>query len=175
MEPLEQSSDDQKWDKGTWRSEEEWRQYWPQRSHDQLELLGVEESEGDMLSHRLLWKTINPPYQVALLARTPPSLSIRPYHSSLLSGLPDYMLSTQRIGRYILVGRLTLACLFKGFHRRTSQGVHPCFSSKSCSYYLDSFRNGSKCSCFVGCYFQDLFNIVHSFLWSSRLAFPLYV
>ena len=111
-------------------------------------------------------------HHVMLLARISLTPSLSPsvfYHLSLLAGLPGYILHPHKAA--VLAGRPTFA--------RPCEGVHGRRSLMSSSLLLQQcpaclirliwmvFEMGGRwpyICCFVGCCFQDLFNIARSIL-----------
>ena len=100
------------------------------------------------------------------------SLTIRPYHPSLLVGFLDYIFCLYRavVGKFLLVGQHLHICV-KGVYRRTSlmssslllQQYPTCLV---CLIWMVLEMGGwwPYCCCIVGCGFQDFFNIAHNIL-----------
>ena len=100
------------------------------------------------------------------------SLSIRPYHPLLLTGLSNYTLCPHRadVDKFFLV-RLTLACPWEGVHGRTSlmssfmllQLCHTCLVILTCMVFYMGVQWANSC-CFMNWCSQNLFRIAHRIL-----------
>ena len=106
-------------------------------------------------------------------------LSIRPYHPSLLVGLPNYILCPHRavVDKFLLNGQHWYIHV-KGSIGECHLWVCPCFSSSVPAYLVYIIwmvlEMGSKLPynyCFVGFYFKKLFDIA----CRSCLVFSLYI
>ena len=97
---------------------------------------------------------------------------ITDFHDFLLPFIPIIHISRQVFqiksrSRYVLVGRPTLVCPYEGVYEICHFILaSPAVYLMSCSSYL-VLEIGCKLlysCCFIGCCFQDLFNIAHSIL-----------
>ena len=86
--------------------------------------------------------------------------------------------SVQSCCRSVLVGHSTLACSCVGVHRRTSLMnssllLQQCLTCLVCLIWMVLEMGGrwTYSCCFVGCCFQDLFNMTHSILEQFLFSF----
>ena len=94
------------------------------------------------------------------------SLFVRPYPPSLPVGLLNYTLCshTAFVGKFLLVGQHWHVHVKRSIEER-SLWVRSCISSSVfICMVLEMVGKWPYSSCFVGCYFQDLFNIARSIL-----------
>ena len=109
---------------------------------------------------------------VVLLARISQNLSRHSSLSSIASGRSSrlHLVSVKSCCKQVLVGRSTLARLGEGDNRRislmsSSLLLQHCLGCLFCLIWILLEKGGKwPYNWFVGCCFQDLFNIAHSIL-----------